>query len=89
MAFIDKLMFWKKKDDFEAPKPDFGLGMDPGLPKDRDLGLGNIDKGPGFPGSFDEPPRPSFEQPSFAQPMQPPFSQPINQPQQSQKSEDG
>ena len=91
MAFFDKVMFWKKKeDDFmipEGPKP---FGMDARLGRERDLGLGATDIGPGFPGSFEEPSRPSFEQPSFMQ--QQPLQQmqqfhqpmqPLQQPQQS------
>lgn len=101
MAFLDKLMFWKKSDDLgipEGPKPD--LGFDSGLGRDmepgRDSGLGfsSPDLG-GFPGSFEEPPaaRPGFEQNAFAQQhiqtfQQQPFQQPpFQQPmQQPQQS---
>lgn len=97
MAFLDKLMFWKKSDDFgipEGPKPDLGfdsgLGRDMGSGRDSGLGFGSPDVGAGFPGSFEEPPaRPGFEQNAFAQQHMQPFQQqpfqqpPFQQPQQS------
>lgn len=81
MGFLDKLMFWKKKDEFE----NIGLG-EKGTPTGLDLGLGpdlgaGTDLGQGLsmqpPGS-----QPSMQQPSLQQPpQQPSFSAPNMQPQ--------
>ena len=79
MGFLDKLMFWKKKDEFE----NIGLG-EKGTPAGLDLGLGpdlgaGTDLGQGLsmqpPGS--QPSIPSIQQPH----QQPSFSAPNMQPQ--------
>ncbi len=82
MGFLDKLMFWKKKDEFEniglgekgtAPGMDLGLGPETGT----DLGQGLSMQPPGAPPSV-----PSMQQPTFQQPpQQPSFSAPSQQPQ--------
>ena len=81
MGLLGKLMFWKKKDEFES----IGLGGKGNLPG-MDLGLGpdfgaGADFGPGD-GLQPPPGMPSMQQPSFAQqPSFPPpsYSQPAMQ----------
>ena len=96
MAFMDKLMFWKKKDDFGK---DLEMGLDKGLAAHdagmggqggppgaamggHDLGLGGQDMGmSGHDPGLGAPP----QQPSYGQP--PPMGQPPQQmaPQQFQQ----
>ncbi|MBS3101985.1 hypothetical protein J4458_00895 [Candidatus Woesearchaeota archaeon] len=84
MGLFGKLMFWRKKDEFEGiglgekgfkPNMDFGLGPDLGAGADFGQGFGQGLQQPGLQQpSYPTPP--SFQQqPSFQQ-MQPPFPPP-------------
>ena len=77
MGFMDKLMFWKKKDEFAdlgLKGTDLGLGQDLGLGPDTgfDEGIGRRDAG--FGQEFQRPMQPQFQQPSpysYQQPVMP------------------
>ena len=83
MGFLDKLTFWKKKDEFG----DIGLGdRGPGLgpdPAAPDLGMGPSPGGTESPDlNLGLPQQPPMQQPSFQQPqpsLQPQFQQPSQQ----------
>ena len=79
MSFIDKLMFWKKKDEFS----DIGLGEKDTLGKDLafgdDFNLGTQPSAFGQPQQPQQPAPPTSypQQPSFQpQPVQPQFQPP-------------
>jgi hypothetical protein len=79
MGFLDKLAFWKKKDEFEG----IGLG-DKGQSLSSGLGSPDFGMGTGMEGGYGLPTQPA--QPTAAQPMQQPsypqsYTQPSFQPQ--------
>ena len=77
MSFLEKLAFWKRKDDFES----VGLGD-----KNQSIGdVGSSDLGLGTTGNMDSNlGMPAQQQPSFQQPS----TQPQYQPPQQQTSRD-
>ena len=80
MAFLDKLMFWKKSNNLD----DLGLGGKDDLAFGNDLGA-QPGATPGLPGAGGLGPEPGMEQGLGQQPapqsMQPPPSMPPQQPQ--------
>ncbi len=85
MGILDKVMFWKKKDDFGdmdlggkdnlAFGDDFGQGNFPGQSAAPGTGLGSDVGGRGFGSYSQQYPRPQgFQQQPY--PQQPSFSQP-------------
>jgi hypothetical protein len=86
MAFFDKLMFWKKKDEFGGiglgdKNAALGSDLSSGLPSsDTGLSTGTADSGYGLPtpASPIQPAQPSYQQP---QPVFQPQFQPSSQPQ--------
>ena len=99
MGILDKVMFWKKKDDFGnmdlggkenlAFGDDFGQGNFPGQNAAPGTGLGGDVGGRGFGSYGQQYPQPQgFQQQSY--PQQPSFSQPAypsyNNPQQEVES---
>ena len=82
MAVLDKLMFWKKKDELDDLGKDFGADLSKDMPLGGDFTPSS--QGFGEPWSQQQHPSPSFGQSSFSPPN---LSQPgLSQPSYSQPS---